>query len=345
MSIYFSHHVQEARRRNIESSLNNRIKNTYDSAKNYREQRNSDEYLANNLLISGTQTAYARNKLSQHRQSTLSSAHKLKNESINIFNWNSKLGVVKPQTTVDSYPYNYYYAIDMPSQNFIDAPKLLSSDDFCNLIESSRGKGFRKFINYRISLIEAMIFNKSPFNEDEKLEAKLTYAKTVIPLLSVLRKGFTPFDTDEASVGSDDVLRWLMRSNIDDIGTIAYKYSLSNTGVKLDDFMLYWRGYGDVLFSTDYDDYLQRFFEEHAAIGDSDDDWQGKSFDELFGPASNDPPVIKPLPCNLQCKQIISLVHKEIANLFNGDIFKALNSYDDDYETESLRSTIYDKGY
>lgn len=316
MTTPFLYHTQQAHRRNNEASERKQIESIYKTAENYHSTRNSDKYLEEAIKVSASQTAYARDKLSQTQKENLESTNDFKSSVLNIFINSSKLGFADLDATVNNYPYIHCYKRARFHQSFANLSSKLSDKDLRSLLVSYRAREFRKFINYRIALVEALIIKHSPFSPEKADTIKLIYTKTTQPMFAALNQGYIDFNLSR--IPSENPNDWLPQHGIADAGEIIHQCFKNLHNISKDNFMSYWLGYGDVILSLAFSNYAQ----EHC-----------QSVDNVS-------------PCLLDLKKSIQSTHTQITNLVDTKTFPTMGVFDDNnIDEEMTRSSTYVKGY
>lgn len=316
MTTPFLYHTQQAQRRNNEARESKQIKSIYKTAENYHRARNSDQYLAESIKVSASQTAYARDKLSQNQKENLESTNDFKSSVLNIFTSNSKLGFADLDATVNSYPYLHCYKRARVHQSFANLSSKLSDKDLRSLLVSYRAREFRKFINYRIALVESLIIKHSPFSPKKVDIVKEIYTRAIQPMFAALHQGYVDFNL--SNIPSENPNDWLPKNGIFDAGDIVHQCFNNLHNISKDNFMSYWLGYGDVIFSLDFSHYAQEHYQ---------------SINNLSS-------------CILDLKKSIQSTHTQITSLIDPKTFATISVFDDENNDEKItRGSTYAKGY
>jgi hypothetical protein len=312
MTTPFAYHTQQAQRRNNESAVAKQIKNIKKSTENYREAKNSDAFLIDAVKTSATQTAYARLKLSDQQKDNLGNIRDFKSEAINLFLQASKFGIADIDVTVDKYPYVHSYARIQNNHCFSDVS--VDQSDLQGVMISSRSSNFRKLINYRIALVEALIIKHSPFDDEKREVMESIYTETIEPMFDILQKGYDDFDLSRLPSG--EILDWLPKYDIADAGLVVYECFKNLHKIPKTKFMLYWIAHGDVSVTPDFLSYTKKHYSES---------------------------VVALSPTLDTISDIVQQTHCDICGFLDPNLFPVLNAFD--AEINNDRGSAYVKGY
>lgn len=329
-----AYHIQQAQRRAEETRLRHTIDNSYDSAKKYNDAKIEDNYLKDSIRSSASITANARNKLSRTQDSNQTDANKFRSRAIFEMESQSKLGWAEWATSIQEYPYVKSYKKHSPLQSFLEMSSDTTFVQFQDLLSSYRAKNFRKFINFRIYLIESMLIKTAPFDANSSSYINEFYSRTVKPLFSALETGFND-DNLTRIESTNSVEEWLPNYGIEDSAKLLYQGFdfFEELDIDFDAFLLYWSGYGDVLFSSEFESFVHEFFVKHH------EDLQG-SDEHLFNF------TIEQLPKIMEVKNNNLVVHNKIVELLNkpDELFKSLNTFENENATQEKENS-YVMGY
>jgi hypothetical protein len=257
----FGYHVEQGQRRANERALSDRIKKTNDNTQEYIKSNKELDFLGKCIISSAATSARTRNKLSNLQIDNSETIANFRSKTIELLDSKNRVLQVDKDTSMKDYALK---------QNKPDLNKSLSriaenitASEFIDLIENNRLISFRKFLLFRVQMVESLIFGYG--SNDAKVN-KALYKEMITPLFTEMSNPFPdlncmfkpllsgfPLDMDGKEQPDKGYSKLLHRYNIQETYDLLFTRLPNFEVYKSKTFALYWHTYGDFLVSASFE--------------------------------------------------------------------------------------------